>query len=149
MSTIKEGHPQQSSEGREVMGATELHSSSQQELLQAYMQLQERYHRCTEALASAAHDLKTPLAILSGYIELLQNEKLGPLSERQRAILFVRRDVRSPACSRPTRGSLSRIRHSRVRPPLLGATRMRLLATPRHSSIRPICSVPTVRRANR
>lgn len=88
MSTIKEGHPQQSSEGREVMGATELHSSSQQELLQAYMQLQERYHRCTEALASAAHDLKTPLAILSGYIELLQNEKLGPLSERQRAILL-------------------------------------------------------------
>jgi signal transduction histidine kinase len=70
------------------MGATELHSSSQQELLQAYMQLQERYHRCTEALASAAHDLKTPLAILSGYIELLQNEKLGPLSERQRAILL-------------------------------------------------------------
>jgi len=88
VSTIKEGHPQQSSEGREVMGATELHSSSQQELLQAYMQLQERYHRCTEALASAAHDLKTPLAILSGYIELLQNEKLGPLSERQRAILL-------------------------------------------------------------
>jgi two-component system sensor histidine kinase/response regulator len=71
------------------MGAAELHasSSSQQELLQAYMQLQERYHRCTDALASAAHDLKTPLAILSGYIELLQNEKLGPLSERQRSIL--------------------------------------------------------------
>jgi signal transduction histidine kinase len=62
-------------------------SSSQQELLQAYMQLQERYHRCTDALASAAHDLKTPLAILSGYIELLQNEKIGPLSERQRSIL--------------------------------------------------------------
>ena len=62
-------------------------SSAQQELLQSYMQLQERYHRCTEALASAAHDLKTPLAILSGYIELLQNDKLGPLTERQRSIL--------------------------------------------------------------
>jgi NtrC-family two-component system sensor histidine kinase KinB len=61
--------------------------NSRQELLQAYMQLQERYHRCTEALAAAAHDLKTPLAILSGYIELLQNEKLGPLSERQRSVL--------------------------------------------------------------
>jgi signal transduction histidine kinase len=60
---------------------------SQQELLQAYIQLQERYHRCTDALAAAAHDLKTPLAILSGYIELLQNEKLGTLNERQRSIL--------------------------------------------------------------
>ena len=89
MSSIKGEYPGQSSEGRGVMGAAELHasSSSQQELLQAYMQLQERYHRCTDALASAAHDLKTPLAILSGYIELLQNEKLGPLSERQRSIL--------------------------------------------------------------
>lgn len=89
MSTIKGEYPGQSSEDRGVMGAAELHasSSSQQELLQAYIQLQERYHRCTDALASAAHDLKTPLAILSGYIELLQNEKLGPLSERQRSIL--------------------------------------------------------------
>jgi len=89
VSSIKGEYPGQSSEGRGVMGAAELHasSSSQQELLQAYMQLQERYHRCTDALASAAHDLKTPLAILSGYIELLQNEKLGPLSERQRSIL--------------------------------------------------------------
>jgi two-component system sensor histidine kinase/response regulator len=72
-----------------AVAETELRASStsQQELLQAYMQLQERYHRCTDALASAAHDLKTPLAILSGYIELLQNEKVGPLSERQRSIL--------------------------------------------------------------
>jgi signal transduction histidine kinase len=61
--------------------------ASQQELLQAYIQLQERYRRCTDALAAAAHDLKTPLAILSGYIELLQNEKLGALNERQRSIL--------------------------------------------------------------
>jgi signal transduction histidine kinase len=29
------------------------------------------------ALGSAAHDLKTPLAILNGYVELLQSEKLG------------------------------------------------------------------------
>jgi len=62
-------------------------SGSQQELLQAYMQLQERYRRCTDALAAAAHDLKTPLAILAGYIELLQSEKLGDLSERQRNVL--------------------------------------------------------------
>jgi signal transduction histidine kinase len=38
-------------------------------------------------LASAAHDLKTPLAILNGYVEVLQSEKLGPLNERQRQVL--------------------------------------------------------------
>lgn len=51
------------------------------------MQLQERYRRCTNALAAAAHDLKTPLAIVSGYIELLQSGKLGSLNERQREVL--------------------------------------------------------------
>ena len=56
-------------------------------LLQEYNQLRERSMRTTNALGSAAHDLKTPLAILNGYIELLQNEKLGPLNERQREIL--------------------------------------------------------------
>src|ERR1700687_1071263 len=57
------------------------------DLLREYNQLRERSGRTTNALASAAHDLKTPLAILNGYIELLQNEKLGPLNERQREIL--------------------------------------------------------------
>ena len=56
-------------------------------LLQEYNQLRERSSRTTNALGSAAHDLKTPLSILNGYIELLQNEKLGPLNERQREIL--------------------------------------------------------------
>jgi signal transduction histidine kinase len=59
----------------------------QQELLQEYAQLQERLQRTTNALASAAHDLKTPLAILNGYVELLQSEKLGALNERQREVL--------------------------------------------------------------
>jgi signal transduction histidine kinase len=55
--------------------------------LQEYAQLRERYMRTTNALASAAHDLKTPLAILNGYVELLQSEKLGGLNERQREVL--------------------------------------------------------------
>jgi signal transduction histidine kinase len=55
--------------------------------LQDYSQLRERYTRTTNALASAAHDLKTPLAILNGYVELLQSEKLGNLNERQREVL--------------------------------------------------------------
>jgi signal transduction histidine kinase len=56
-------------------------------LLQEYTELRERFQRTTNALASAAHDLKTPLAILNGYVELLHSEKLGPLSERQREVL--------------------------------------------------------------
>jgi two-component system, NtrC family, sensor histidine kinase KinB len=60
--------------------------------LQEYSQLRERYLRTTNALASAAHDLKTPLAILNGYVELLQSEKLGDLNQRQREVL---RDMRS------------------------------------------------------
>lgn len=59
---------------------------------QEYSQLRERYTRTTNALASAAHDLKTPLAILNGYVELLQSEKLGALNERQREVL---RDMRA------------------------------------------------------
>ena len=61
--------------------------SDYDDLLQEYNQLRERSLRTTNALASAAHDLKTPLAILNGYVELLQSEKLGPLNERQREIL--------------------------------------------------------------
>jgi len=60
---------------------------SYEELLKEYNQLRERSSRTTNALGSAAHDLKTPLSILNGYIELLQNEKLGPLNDRQREIL--------------------------------------------------------------
>jgi len=61
--------------------------STYDELLREYNQLRERSLRTTNALASAAHDLKTPLSIMNGYIELLQNEKLGTLNERQREIL--------------------------------------------------------------
>lgn len=63
-----------------------------QNLLQEYTQLRERFVRTTNALASAAHDLKTPLAILNGYVELLQSEKLGTLNGRQREVL---QDMRS------------------------------------------------------
>lgn len=61
-------------------------------LLEEYKALRERFQRTTNALASAAHDLKTPLSILNGYVELLHSEKLGPLSERQREVLQDMRD---------------------------------------------------------
>jgi signal transduction histidine kinase len=60
---------------------------SPENLLEEYKGLRERLHRTTNALGSAAHDLKTPLSILNGYIELLQSEKLGPISDRQRQVL--------------------------------------------------------------
>jgi len=42
---------------------------------------------CRDALASAAHELKTPLAIMGGYLHLLLTEKLGPLNPRQIEVL--------------------------------------------------------------
>ena len=60
---------------------------SPENLLQEYKELRDRFQRTTNALASAAHDLKTPLSILNGYVELLQNEKLGSLNERQHEVL--------------------------------------------------------------
>src|SRR5579859_7906858 len=65
---------------------------SPENLLQEYNELRARYQRTTNALGSAAHDLKTPLSILNGYIELLHSEKLGPVSERQREVLQDMRD---------------------------------------------------------
>jgi signal transduction histidine kinase len=62
-------------------------SGATTDVLREYEQLRDRFQRTTNALASAAHDLKTPLAILNGYIELLQSEKLGSLNERQREVM--------------------------------------------------------------
>ena len=42
---------------------------------------------CRDALASAAHELKTPLAIMEGYLQLLLAQKLGPLNDRQIEVL--------------------------------------------------------------
>jgi signal transduction histidine kinase len=61
--------------------------SGPEDLLRAYQQLQEQYQRCAQALATAAHDLRTPLAVVSGYIELLLGGKLGGLNERQHRVL--------------------------------------------------------------
>jgi len=58
-----------------------------QELLQTHARMKEGAHRRTIALATAAHRLKTPLAIISGYVELLLDQKAGPLVARQQEIL--------------------------------------------------------------
>ena len=61
--------------------------SGYMELLAAFQQLEERSRRRTVALGTAAHQLKTPLAIIAGYVELLLTKKAGPLNHRQRQIL--------------------------------------------------------------
>lgn len=58
-----------------------------EELLRSYNELKENYTRCAQALATAAHDLRTPLAVISGYIELLISGKLGSLNERQSTVM--------------------------------------------------------------
>lgn len=49
--------------------------------------LKRELFRRTLALASAAHELKTPLGVMSGYTDLLLGESLGPLNEAQKTVL--------------------------------------------------------------
>src|SRR5437868_3657253 len=49
--------------------------------------LREDSRRRTVALASAVHELRTPLAVMEGYMDLLYSEKAGALNEKQRHIL--------------------------------------------------------------
>lgn len=48
---------------------------------------EEGYSCFPGALATAAHELKTPLAIMSGYLQLLLTQKLGPLTATQADVL--------------------------------------------------------------
>jgi signal transduction histidine kinase len=47
----------------------------------------ERQTIVRDSLSMVVHDLKTPMAVINGYIEFLLSEKLGPLNDQQRAIL--------------------------------------------------------------
>ncbi len=68
-------------------------------LLAAYLRLQEVNRQKTVFLASAAHELKTPLAVMKGYYDLLLTGSLGKLSEKQREIL----DDSKQSCDRLVR----------------------------------------------
>ena len=61
-------------------------------LLAAYLKLQEVNRQKTMFLASAAHELKTPLAVIKGYYDLLLAGSLGQLSDKQRDILRESKD---------------------------------------------------------
>jgi signal transduction histidine kinase len=61
-------------------------------LLAAYLKLQEVNRQKTVFLASAAHELKTPLAVIKGYYDLLLTGSLGRLSDKQQDILEESKD---------------------------------------------------------
>ena len=61
-------------------------------LLAAYLKLQEVNRQKTVFLASAAHELKTPLAVIKGYYDLLLTGSLGRLTDKQRDILEESKD---------------------------------------------------------
>ncbi len=70
-----------------VQGLLQEREITYRNLLAAYLRLQEVNRQKTVFLASAAHELKTPLAVIKGYYDLLLSGSLGKLSEKQRDIL--------------------------------------------------------------
>lgn len=80
--------PDQHAGEREIIDeATGMTPASYADLLSDFQRLQDENQRRTVALGTAAHQLKTPLAIISGYIELLLTKKPGAINERQQQIL--------------------------------------------------------------
>jgi len=71
------------------MGSLGLHSSNMATVKHSIEVLSDSSHctACRDALASAAHELKTPLAIMGGYLQLLLTQKLGPLTPQQLDVL--------------------------------------------------------------
>ncbi len=57
------------------------------DLLEARGRPEEEVHQQTLTLAMLVHEIKNPLAIVTGYVELLLSQKVGPLTDRQRKIL--------------------------------------------------------------
>lgn len=54
-----------------------------------YKELEEIDHLKSEFLATLSHELKTPLVSIKGYMDLMESEKFGPLTEGQRKALRV------------------------------------------------------------
>lgn len=84
--SITSSDPPLDPEDREK-GPADFDLQQPRDLRRAYDELRVQYQRASTALATAAHDLRTPVAVISGYIELLINEKLGPVNEKQHAVL--------------------------------------------------------------
>jgi signal transduction histidine kinase len=70
-----------------VQGLLQEREVTYRNLLAAYLRLQEVNRQKTVFLALAAHELKTPLAVIKGYYDLLLSNSLGKLTDKQREIL--------------------------------------------------------------
>ncbi len=80
--------PDEEAEMREtVQSLLQEREATYRNLLAAYLRLQEANRQKTVFLGSAAHELKTPLAVMKGYYDMLLSGSLGKLSQRQREIL--------------------------------------------------------------
>ena len=71
-----------------------MHSAKLASAKPAIELLSDEHHctACRDALAAAAHELKTPLAIMGGYLNLLLTKKLGPLTPQQLEVLSEMQD---------------------------------------------------------
>jgi signal transduction histidine kinase len=58
-------------------------------LEQAYRELQEADRLKDELVQNVSHELRTPLTFVKGYVELLLEEDMGPINERQRESLSI------------------------------------------------------------
>jgi signal transduction histidine kinase len=75
-----------------VQGLLQEREVTYRNLLAAYLRLQEVNRQKTVFLASAAHELKTPLAVIKGYYDLLLSGSLGKLTDKQCDILQESKD---------------------------------------------------------
>jgi signal transduction histidine kinase len=64
-----------------------LNDLSAEELAGICVRLRDEFKRRTVALASAMHELRTPLAVMDGYLQVLASSKAGPLNEKQQHII--------------------------------------------------------------
>ena len=85
--TIAEGPANEAEMRQTVQELIQEREITYRNLLAAYLRLQEVNRQKTVFLASAAHELKTPLAVMKGYYDLLLTGSLGKISEKQRDIL--------------------------------------------------------------
>ena len=58
-------------------------------LEQAYRELKEADRLKDELVQNVSHELRTPLTFVKGYVELLLEEDMGPINERQRESLAI------------------------------------------------------------
>jgi signal transduction histidine kinase len=84
---LPEMGPEEADMRRTVQELMQERETTYRNLLAAYLRLQEVNRQKTVFLASAAHELKTPLAVMKGYYDLLLSGSLGKLADKQQEIL--------------------------------------------------------------